>query len=107
MLLTFIFFIALLLFVTIGKSVLAGREGLQAEVVVETVEADVKIEGYEDVPNHKVCLKEKPYPEKVEADKAEGLHKEPATEHLSFNFIYYILYKFKYIDIFELLRPSK
>lgn len=104
-LVTFIFFAALLLFAAIGKSVLIGREGLKAAVLVEHAEADDKIE-CKDVQSHKVCLQEKTHSEKSAAKHSEGLQKEPASENLSFNFIYYILYKFKYIDIFELLRPS-
>ncbi len=44
---------------------------------------------------------------KVPADKSAVTQRVSKNSNLSFNFIYYILYKFKYIDSFGLSTPEK
>lgn len=108
----FIFFAVLLLFVAIDEMVMGERAWLDTEPVVMQV-ADESTEDCQELHNHKVGLPNNTYADKNPETKKnadvlnEALHKEPTSENISFNFVYYILYKFKYIDIFELVRPPK
>jgi len=40
-------------------------------------------------------------------DLEKNVEHQDDSAHLSFNFLYYILYKFKYIDSFHLSNPAK
>ena len=103
-----LFFIALLFYMAIGEPIFIGSKLSDIEVLELPIEVDDKVEESNEVSTHAICPKAKALTEnKTEVTDKKLLKKEPVAENLSFNFIYYILYKFKYIDIFELVRPSK
>lgn len=107
-LLAFTFFAALLLLMAMGKSDLVGHEWFDMPAWAMAREVEDILEEGQETPSYKTSLQvEIESEKKSDDDNAKLLKKEPAAENISFNFIYYILYKFKYIDIFDLLRPSK
>ncbi len=102
------FFIAILFLMAMGETILNGRETFGIEALVLPMELENKEEEYSKPNAQTTCPKEKRFTEnQTEPENTKLLKKEPTAENLSFNFIYYVLYKFKYIDIFELVRPSK
>lgn len=106
----------LMLFVSISIIVLMSLNAVAEDVIPVHTEASVvtsdsetqqcKNQLYTVQSSETPCNKEKApaqKPEKVTEPTLNSTSKDKVN--LSFNFIYYILYKFKYIDIFELLRP--
>lgn len=106
--LLFCVFIALLSLMAIGEDISTGSGDPSTEESVHgTVSVSGKSEECKEAHLHAaLCLKEQPLTEQQPEENNTNQLKK-GSENLSFNFIYYILYKFKYIDIFELVRPSK
>lgn len=102
----------LILFVSTSIIVLMSLNAIAGDVTTATSYTETSVITASDqeksCPNHVdqnqelLCNKEKANTKK----STQSTLKESARDsvNLSFNFIYYILYKFKYIDIFELLR---
>lgn len=106
----FIFF-SICLIVLVSLDAIADDNAPKSKAIDE-----FKIEGQKEMPvsqesakaDAKSCETTKPSGSKSHPTKTQALKETPTDySNLSFNFIYYILYKFKYIDSFGLSEPEK